>query len=49
MPDPRSIGRKTLKPEYKEVCVIHCLKSTRIQLELETIANLLVEKAELGL
>jgi len=42
-PDPRTIGKKTLKKEYKGVCVITC-KGTNIQLELEQIAFLLLKK-----
>jgi len=42
-PDPRTIGKKTEKKEYKGVCVITC-KGTNIQLELEKIARLLSEK-----
>lgn len=42
-PDPRTIGKKTLKKEYKGVCVITC-RGTDIQLELEQIADLLAKK-----
>lgn len=42
-PDPRSIGKKTLKSDYKGVCVVSCLKSTKIQLELETISRLIID------
>lgn len=42
-PDPRTIGKKTLKKEYKGVCVITC-KGTNIQLELEQITALLLKK-----
>lgn len=42
-PDPRSIGKKTLKTNYNGVCVVHCLKSTKIQLELETISKIVME------
>lgn len=42
-PDPRTIGKKTLNKEYKGVCVITC-KGTNIQLELEQITTLLLEK-----
>ncbi len=40
-PDPRTIGKKTRKKDYKGVCVIYYF-STEIQLELETIANLIL-------
>jgi ribosomal protein L44E len=43
VPDPRTIGKKTIKPGYKGVCVINCLKSTKIRLELEIIAGLIME------
>ncbi len=42
-PDPRSIGKKTLKTNYNGVCVVSCLKSTKIQLELETISKMIME------
>ncbi len=42
-PDSRSIGKRTLKTDYRGVCVVSCLKSTKIQLELETIARLIIE------
>jgi len=42
-PDPRTIGKKTLKKEYRGVCVVTC-KGSDIQLELEQIANLLLKK-----
>ena len=42
-PDPRTIGKKTKKSDYKGVCVITCAGS-HIQLELEEIAKLLLEK-----
>lgn len=42
-PDPRTIGRKTEKTDYKGVCVISCAGS-HIQLELEEIVKLLLEK-----
>ncbi len=42
-PDPRTIGKKTLKTEYKGVCVVTC-KGANIQLELEQIINLLMER-----
>ena len=41
-PDPRTIGKKTQKKDYKGVCVVWCTKATEIQLELETIAKLLL-------
>ena len=42
-PDPRTVGKKTRKKDYKGVCVILCTKATEIQLELETIAKLIVK------
>ncbi|MDO8663864.1 MAG: hypothetical protein Q7K28_03495 [Candidatus Wildermuthbacteria bacterium] len=42
-PDPRTIGKKTKKTDYKGVCVISCAGSY-VQLELEEIAKLLLEK-----
>ena len=42
-PDPRTIGKKTEKTDYKGVCVISCAGS-HIQLELEEIAELLLKK-----
>lgn len=42
-PDPRTIGKKTLKKEYKGVCVVTC-KGSHIQLELEHITILLLKK-----
>ncbi|MBL7141872.1 hypothetical protein ISS21_02135 [Patescibacteria group bacterium] len=39
-PDPRSIGKKTKKKDYKGVCVIS-YSDTKIQLELEIIAKIL--------
>jgi len=36
-------GKKTQKADYKGVCVITCA-GAKIQLELEEIANLLLEK-----
>lgn len=42
-PDPRSIGKKTLKSNYRGVCVVSCLKSTKIQLELGTIADMVIK------
>lgn len=41
--DPRTIGKRTAKENYKGVCVIHCLQSTEIQLELETITQMIIE------
>lgn len=40
-PDPRTIGKKTKKKDYKGVCVIYYF-STEIQLELEIIADLIL-------
>ena len=42
-PDPRTVGKETKKTAYKGVCVISCAGS-HIQLELEEITNLLLEK-----
>ena len=42
-PDPRTIGKRTLNPDYKGVCVIHCA-GAHIQLELEMIAKLLLQE-----
>src|SRR3989344_735649 len=42
-PDPRTVGKETKKTDYKGVCVISCAGS-HIQLELEEITNLLLEK-----
>lgn len=41
-PDPRTIGKKTIKNDYKGVCVIMG-GSTKIQLELELISKLIEE------
>jgi len=46
-PDPRTIGKKTLKKDYKGVCVLTC-RGSNIQLELEQITNLLVKKLKGG-
>ena len=46
-PDPRTIGKKTKKPEYKGVCTINC-RSTEIQLELEIIARMLFCNIKMG-
>lgn len=42
-PDPRTKNKKTKKKDYHGVCVIYCAGS-HIQLELEEIAKLLLEK-----
>lgn len=42
-PDPRTVGKKTKKKDYKGVCVLTCAGS-HIQLELEEIAKLLLKK-----
>lgn len=42
-PDPRTIGKKTLKKDYKGVCVLTC-RGSNIQLELEQIVRLLVKR-----
>ncbi|MFH1780644.1 MAG: hypothetical protein ABH841_01410 [Candidatus Nealsonbacteria bacterium] len=41
-PDPRTIGKKTKKTDYKGVCVISCA-GAHIQLELEEIAKILLK------
>ena len=41
-PDPRTIGKRTKKEDYKGVCVVY-YGSTEIQLELEIIANLVIK------
>lgn len=41
-PDPRTIGKKTLKKDYKGVCVLTC-KGSSIQLELEQIIHILIK------
>lgn len=42
-PDPRTVGKKTKKNDYKGVCVIMCAGS-HIQLELEEIVKLLLNR-----
>ncbi len=42
-PDKRTIGKATVNPDYKGVCVISC-SSTDIQLELDSIARLYQQK-----
>lgn len=42
-PDPRTLGRRTMKKEYKGVCVLTC-RGANIQLELEQITGLLIER-----
>lgn len=42
-PDPRTVGKKTEKNDYKGVCVVTCAGS-HIQLELEEIAKILLKK-----
>ena len=42
-PDPRTIGKRTKKSDYRGVCVVTCAGS-HIQLELEEIAKLLLKK-----
>jgi hypothetical protein len=42
-PDPRTLGKKTQNKEYKGVCVLTC-KGTNIQLELEQIVKILINK-----
>lgn len=41
-PDPRTIGKPTLKKDYKGVCVISCA-GTHIQLELEAIPGIILK------
>ena len=41
-PDPRTIGKRTKREDYKGVCVVY-YGSTEIQLELEIIANLIIK------
>jgi len=43
VPDPRTVGKKTINSGYKGVCVVSCLKSTKIQLELGAIADIVIE------
>lgn len=43
-PDPRTIGKKTKRKNYKGICVIS-YSDSKIQLELETIAKLFFERA----
>lgn len=45
-PDPRTIGKKTERTDYRGVCVISCAGS-HIQLELEEIVKLLLNKFKL--
>lgn len=45
--DKRTIGKPTLKPEYKGVCVITYF-STEIQLELELLAESVIKSSVLG-
>ena len=40
-PDPRTIGKKTMKESYRGVCVITCA-GTEIQLQLDIIARMFV-------
>ena len=42
-PDPRTIGKRTKKSDYKGVCVVSCAGS-HIQIELEEIARLISKK-----
>lgn len=42
VPDPRTAGRATKKKDYKGVCVIYILNSTKIHKELEVVANMLM-------
>ena len=45
--DPRTIGKPTLKQDYKGVCVITC-GGTAIQLELDIIPQLILESLCIG-
>ena len=42
IPDPRTLGRKTGQASYKGVCVVYILKSSKIQLELKIISEILM-------
>lgn len=42
-PDPRTLGKRTLRKEYKGVCVLTC-RGANIQLELEQITDLLIKR-----
>jgi hypothetical protein len=42
IPDPRTINHKTKKTDYKGVCVIHILQSSKIQLELKIISEIIM-------
>lgn len=42
-PDPRTQGKKTMRPDYKGVCVLSCA-GVKIQLELEAISRQFLEK-----
>lgn len=42
IPDPRTVGKPTLKTDYKGVCVL-TRKGTEIQLELQAIADIIFE------
>ena len=42
-PDPRTIGKKTIKKDYHGVCVVSCAGTDK-QLELETLPKVLLEK-----
>lgn len=41
-PDPRTIGRPTIRSDYKGVCVLYC-KGADKQLELQIITDIIVE------
>jgi hypothetical protein len=41
-PDPRTIGKPTLRKDYKGVCVVTC-GGTDVQLELEAIPKIILE------
>jgi len=41
-PDPRTVGKPTLRPDYRGVCVL-MRRGTEIQLELQSIADIISE------
>ena len=42
-PDPRTVGKPTLKKDYHGVCIVSCAGTDK-QLELETLPKVLLEK-----
>ncbi len=42
IPDPRTAGRNTKKENYKGVCVVHILRSSRIHLELKIVSEIIM-------